>query len=98
MSQIARRIAEQDRRRAILSALFIAPGYTLPLRAVRRQSEVAGYVVGLEVLAADMAALADLGLVEPLELENHRLTDRGADVVLGRVTMPGVARPEPGEV
>lgn len=97
MSQIARRLVEQDRRRALLSALLIAPGYTLPARSLRRQVEVAGYTVGLEVLSADLAALADLGLIEPLELENHRLTDRGADVVLGRVTMPGVTRPEPGE-
>lgn len=98
ISQTARRIVEQDRRRAILTALLIAPGYALHDRAIRHQVEVAGYIVGLEVLRADLAALADLGLTEPLELDTHRLTDRGADVAVGRVVMPGVTRPEPGEV
>jgi Fe2+ or Zn2+ uptake regulation protein len=98
MSATARKIVETDRRRAVLSALLIAPAYTLPERSIRKQVEVAGYSVGLDVLRADLSALADLGLVEPLELENHRLTDRGADVVLGRTHMPGIARPEPGEI
>jgi len=98
MNRIAQQMVEKDRRRAVLSALLLAPGYALPVRAIRKQVEVAGYVVSLEVLQADLAALADLGLVEPLELETHRLTDRGADVVLGRVANPGVAKPEPGEL
>lgn len=98
MSRIALQMVEKDRRRAELSALFFAPGYALPERGIRHQVELVGYAVSLDVLRADLAALADLGLVEPLELETHRLTDRGADVVQGRAHVPGVARPEPGEL
>lgn len=97
-SAAARRIVEQDRRRAILTALLIAADYTLPRRAIRHQVEVAGYAVGLEIIDADLSALADLLLVECVVADTHwRLTDRGADAALGRVILPGVARPEPGE-
>lgn len=99
MSAAARRIVELDRRRAILTALLIAAGYTLPRRAIRHQVEVAGYAASLEVIEADLAALADLGLVDCVVADTHwRLTDRGADAALGRMVLPGVARPEPGEV
>lgn len=94
----AKRIAEADRRRAILAALSIAPAYTLPARALRGQIEAVGYAVGFDVLRADVAWLGEVGLVDPLELDHARLTDRGLDVVLGRAQVPGVRRPEPGEI
>lgn len=98
MSAAALRIVAQDRRRAILTALLIANDYTLPRRAIRHQVEVAGYAVSLDVLAADLAALADLMLVERVEADTRwRITDLGADAALGRLVLPGVARPEPGE-
>lgn len=94
----AHKIAESDRRRAILAALSIAPGYALPHRAVRGQIEAVGYTASLDLLRADIAWLAEMGLVEPLELDHARLTDRGLDIALGRAQVPGVRRPEPGEL
>lgn len=94
----AARIFESDRRRAALAALLVAPRYTLALRALRNQIEAVGYVVSLDVLQADLGALADLGLVERIELDHAMLTDRGADVAMGRTAIPGVGRAEPGEL
>ena len=94
----AQRIAEADRRRAILAALALAPAYTLPQRSLRAQVEAVGYAVSLDLLRADIAWLGDVGLVDPLELDHSRLTDRGLDTVLGRAQVPGVRRPEPGEL
>lgn len=94
----AQRIAEADRRRAILVALSLSPAYTLPPRALRAQVEAVGYAVSLDLLRVDIAWLAEVGLVDPLELDHARLTDRGLDIVLGRAQVPGVRRPEPGEV
>ena len=95
----ATRMVELDRRRAILAALFVAPGYTLARAALHRRIEVVGYVVSGDGLDIDLAWLSDeAGLVDQLELDAVRLTDRGADIVLGRASVPGVARPAPGEI
>lgn len=94
----AQRIAESDRRRAILAALSIATGYALPYRNMRAQVEAIGYTISLDLLRADIAWLSEMGLVDPLELDHVRLTDRGLDIVLGRAQVPGVRRPEPGEL
>lgn len=94
----ARRIAEADRRRAILAALSLAAAYTLPERGLRAQVEAVGYIASLDVLRADIAWLADIGLVDRAELDHIILTDRGLDIVLGRAQVPGVRRPEPGEL
>lgn len=93
----AQRIAEADRRRAILAALSLAPGYTLPHRGLRAQVEAVGYALSLDLLRADIAWLSEIGLADPLELDHVRITDRGLDIVLGRAQVPGVRRPEPGE-
>ncbi|EGK71991.1 hypothetical protein METUNv1_01769 [Methyloversatilis universalis FAM5] len=93
----AARIVEQDRRRAMLAALLVAPGYRLPLRAVRQAVESLGYVVSLDLVRTDLAWLAEQGLVEQAD-DVVTLTDRGNDVVMGRVAQPGVKRPEPGEL
>lgn len=94
----ASRIAEADRRRAILAALSLAAGYALPYRLMRAQVEAIGYIVSLDLLRADIAWLSEMGLVDPLEMDHVRLTDRGLDIVLGRAQVPGVRRPEPGEL
>lgn len=94
----AQRIVEADRRRAILAALSISAAYTLPDRALRAQVEHIGYAVSLDILRADIAWLADIGLVERAEMDDVSLTDRGLDIVLGRAQVPGVRRPEPGEL
>lgn len=85
------------RRLAILLALYFAPGYTLNRSALRSQVELTGYVTSADKMAAEIAWLAEMGLVEQMELDAVRLTDRGEDVALGRSQTPGVRRPSPGE-
>lgn len=85
------------RRLAILLALYFSPGYTLNRAALRAQVEMTGYVTSSDKMASEVAWLAEMGLVEQLELDAVRLTDRGEDVALGRSNTPGVRRPSPGE-
>jgi len=92
----AERIAETDRRRAILAALMLAPSYRLALRALRAQLDLVGYGVSLDRLEMDVAWLEEMGLAGMVD-EVAFLTARGADVVTGRAVAPGVKRPEPGE-
>ncbi len=93
----AEQMAEADRRRAILAGLYVSPGYRLPERTLRAQVEVIGYTVSLDRLRTDLAWLQEQGLID-IEETTATLTERGADVVLGRSLTPGVKRPEPGEV
>lgn len=86
------------RRLAILLALYFAPGYTLAFPALRNQVTRTGYVTSHDLMASEIAWLSEMGLVERLELDAVRLTDRGEDVALGRSQTPGVRRPSPGEV
>ncbi|MDP2830181.1 MAG: hypothetical protein Q8O37_16450 [Sulfuricellaceae bacterium] len=94
----ANRYAEADRRRAILAALSLAPAYTLSHRALRATVEGVGCAVSLDLIRAEIAWLDEIGLLDMLELDHVRLTDRGLDIVLGRAQAPGVRRPEPGEL
>lgn len=86
------------RRLAILLALYFAPGYMLNRAALRDQVERTGYVCSVDLFAAELAWLAEMGLAELVEDTACRLTERGADVALGRSQTPGVRRPAPGEV
>ncbi len=92
----AERLAELDRRRAILAALMVAPAYMMPARALREQLGLVGYQVSMDRLATDCAWLTEQGLAAWTG-EVATLTERGADVVLGRAQVPGVKRPEPGQ-
>lgn len=85
------------RRLAILLALYFASGYTMNRRALHEQVERTGYVCSSDLFAAEVAWLAEMGLVDRLELDAVMLTDRGADVALGKSQTPGVRRPSPGE-
>jgi hypothetical protein len=85
------------RRLAILRMLFFAPGYTLNRAALRAQVDMTGYVTSADLMASECAWLAETGLVEQLELDAVRLTERGEDIALGRSQTPGVRRPSPGE-
>ena len=93
----AEQMVEKDRRRAILLALVMAPAYMMPARGLREQIGLVGYMVSLDRVATDCAWLAEQGLIE-WKNEVAILSDRGADVVLGRAQVPGVKRPEPGQV
>lgn len=92
----AQNMAELDRRRAILAALMVAPAYMMPARGLREQIGLVGYSVSLDRLQTDCAWLAEMGLIT-WSNDVATLTDRGADVVLGRAQVPGVKRPEPGQ-
>jgi hypothetical protein len=93
----ADRMAELDRRRAILAALQVAPAYMMPVRALREQLALVGYNTSLDRLSTDCAWLAEQGLADWTGIV-ATLTDRGSDVVMGRAMVPGVKRPEPGDV
>lgn len=97
MSSAAARIVEQDRRRAMLAVLLVAPAFKLPVRAVRQGVEVLGYALSLDLARTDLAWLAEQGLVDADD-EVATLTDRGRDVVMGRAAQPGVKSPEPGQI
>jgi len=99
----ARQIAAADRRLAIVMALSLAPGYTLPRRQMRAQIEAIGYRVSLDLLESDLAWLDEMGLADRRDPstgsgDHVTLTDRGLDVAQSRAEIPGVRRPEPGEV
>ena len=79
-------------------ALSFALGYTLNRTALRLFVERTGYVTSVDLLQTELAWLAEMGYVELLELDAVRLTARGEDVSLGRIQVPGVRRPLPGEV
>lgn len=85
------------RRLAILLALYFAPGYTLNRAVLRLQVERTGYVTSVDKMASECAWLVEMGLIEALDLDVVRLTDRGEDMALGRSETPGVRRPSPGE-
>jgi hypothetical protein len=86
------------RRLAILLTLYFAPAYTLARVLLREQVERTGYVVSADKFAAELSWLLDMELIEVLDSQAVRLTERGADVALGKAQMPGVRRPGPGEV
>lgn len=86
------------RRLSILLALYFAPGYTLPRAALRDQVNKTGFITSHDLMASEITWLGEQGLIEPLELEAVRLTQRGEDVALGVSQNPGVSRPRPGQV
>lgn len=87
-----------SRRLTILLALSFAPVYTLNRTPLRLFVERTGYATSVDMLQTELAWLAEMGYVELLELDAVRLTARGEDVAIGRIQVPGVRRPLPGEV
>lgn len=90
---------EQDRRLVLLRALAAAAQYRANALLLRRYCEHMGHVVGADRIEADLAWLADSGLVA-VEREGGvtlaTLSARGMDVASGSTIVPGVARPQPG--
>jgi hypothetical protein len=87
-----------DRRLVILKGLEAAAQYRANLLLLRRYCDAVGHVVSSDRIAADMAWLAEQGLVEldatgPVHVAT--LTARGLDVATGRAEVPGVQRPQP---
>lgn len=98
------RIMEEDRRLVILRCLHEDADYSINESLLVKALAAYGHGVGRAVVLADLAWLAEVGLVtvealpragrEPLQVAT--LTNRGAEVAEGRARVPGVARPTPG--
>lgn len=90
---------EQDRRLVLLRALEHAAQYRANAYLLRRFCEAVGHTVSTDRLAADLAWLAEQGLLDLGEAQGVQvatLKARGLDVATGRAQVPGVQRPQPG--
>lgn len=90
---------DQDRRLVLLRALEHAAQYRANAYLLRRYCEAVGHTVSTDRLAADLAWLAEQGLLDLSEAQGVQvatLTARGLDVATGRAHVPGVQRPQPG--
>lgn len=89
---------QADRRLTLIKALESAAQYRANAYLLRRYCDTVGHVVSADVLAADLAWLAEGGLVvldtQP-DITVATLTTRGLDVATGRAHHPGVAKPSP---
>lgn len=87
-----------DRRLAILRILEGSPEYRANLYLVQRLLGETGHAASLDTLNADVAWLAEQGMLE-LEavggVQIPQLIARGVDVACGRSIVPGIARPMP---
>lgn len=88
----------EARRLAILRLLDEAPGYQLGETLLYESIPTKGISGSAAQVAADVAWLGDVGLVDRTELQGAvfaKLTAAGADCVKGLNNVPGVARPGP---
>lgn len=88
----------ERRRLDILDLLAEAPGYSHNDAVLRSALAAVGHAVSADALRAELAWLAEQGLVEVSavgEVRVARLRERGDDVAAGRAECPGVARPRP---
>lgn len=88
----------EDRRLVILKGLEAAAQYRANVLLLGRYCDAVGHVVSADRIDADVAWLAEQGLVErettgPIAVA--KLTQRGLDVANGRAVVPGVQRPQP---
>lgn len=89
-----------DRRLTLLLALESATAYKANHFLLQRFCGSLGHSVSLDAIRADLAWLAEQGLVTSdvhADVTVATLTERGNDVAKGRATVPGVARPAPGQ-
>ena len=91
---------DEDRRLLILSYLAAVPGAAANDRILASAVAQLGHRMGEETIAADIALLADAKAVRvervgPVSVVT--LTRDGRDAAAGRVRMPGVAAPLPGD-
>lgn len=85
----AERMAERARRQAVLSTLMFSSGQTATARELRDTLEnVHGYVATVDRVRADLAWLADIGMIRAAG-DAATLTEEGREVVLGRRALPG---------
>lgn len=90
---------EEDRRLTILLLLAEAANYQANQFLIQSALDGFGHAVSMDRLRADLAWLAEQGLVEVAAtagVEIAKLSSRGLDVAQGRTHHPGVKRPRPG--
>ena len=80
-------ILREDRRICLLRSLGCVPERRASHLVLHEVLDSLGHGVSRDQLLADLAWLAEQGLVTP----------RGLDVALGRAVVPGVKRPLPGD-
>lgn len=89
----------EDRRLSLLLVLRETPGYSANAFLLRDAiDQIYGHSASIDQIRTDVAWLAEQGLVAARntgEVQLATLTGRGADVALGRATVPGVKRPLP---
>lgn len=91
MTATAQRMAELNRRRAVLALLFFAAGQTQPIRTLRQDLDIThGQLATLDQLRGDLAWLASLGMVQFAQ-DVATITEAGRDVVTGASRLPGEA-------
>lgn len=91
-------LLEQDRRLQILQLLAESHGYKANQFILQSALDTFGHTVSMDRVKADLAWLAEQGLIVIGELGDVQipaLTDRGLDVAQGRAIAPGVKRPRP---
>lgn len=96
-SAYGRHVAE-DRRLVILRVLSDSTGYQTNEYTLEAVLEDLGHTVSSDRLHADLAWLAEQGLVTTSNVGGvtiPKLTQRGLDVARGKAVVPGVKRPRP---
>lgn len=91
--------ATEDRRLVVLRLLSESNAATANEYLLQSALEQYGHSVGQDRLRADLAWLAEQGLVtvaQPGGVHVATLTPRGDDVAHGRARVPGVKRPRAG--
>lgn len=92
-------MVDQDRRLVLLKALESAAQYRANAFLLNRFCCSVGHTVAADRTEADIAWLAEQGLVNREQLQGFTvaaLTVRGLDVATGRAVVPGVQAPQPG--
>ncbi|WP_194745734.1 ArsR family transcriptional regulator [Thermaurantiacus tibetensis] len=82
-------------RRLILAVMAEAPAYRSNAALLKEAAVHLGIPAGRELVRAELAWLADMGLVTLTGEEVAELTARGLDVAQGLSHLPGIARPDP---
>ena len=89
---------QEHLRITLLRLLYEDPDYTQNDSLLTDLSEAYGFTPSRDKVRTELAWLAEQGLVtiDDGKIIIAMLTERGADVARGRVTVPGVKRPSPG--
>lgn len=88
-----------DRRLVLLRGLQAAVQYRANAFLLKAYATQFGHAVSSDRIAADVAWLAEAGLVKSVTTSGvliAELTPRGLDVAAGLAEHPGVAKPQPG--